>query len=90
MGTQASAYHFSFCSWPGFYRRMRFVQYYFGLPLAMVVLCITFVPIFSSLKVFTPYEFLEHVLTVKQEHSLLLYSCSQEGFQQVSVFMHLL
>lgn len=38
---------------------MRFVQFYFGLPLAMVVLSITFVPIFHRLKVFTAYEFLE-------------------------------
>jgi Na+/proline symporter len=39
---------------------MRFVQYYFGLPFAMIVLCITFVPIFHKLKVYTAYEFLEH------------------------------
>ena len=38
---------------------MRFVQYYFGLPLAMVVLCVTFVPVFHKLKLFTSYEFLE-------------------------------
>ena len=59
MGTQASA--ITFLSAPGqaFTDGMRFVQYYFGLPLAMVVLCITFVPAFSKLKVFTPYEFLE-------------------------------
>ena len=59
MGTQASAV--TFLSGPGqaYTDGMRFVQYYFGLPLAMVVLCITFVPIFSRLKVFTAYEFLE-------------------------------
>jgi uncharacterized sodium:solute symporter family permease YidK len=39
---------------------MRFVQYYFGLPIAMVVICIFFVPIFSKLKVYTAYEFLEN------------------------------
>jgi Na+/proline symporter len=38
---------------------MRFVQYYFGIPLAMVVICIFFVPIFRKLKVYTAYEFLE-------------------------------
>src|SRR5436189_6228232 len=38
---------------------MRFVQYYFGLPLAMIVISIFFVPIFHRLKVFTAYEFLE-------------------------------
>ncbi|MCB9251190.1 MAG: sodium:solute symporter [Flavobacteriales bacterium] len=59
MGTQASA--ITFLSAPGqaYTDGMRFVQYYFGLPLAMVVLCITFVPIFHKLKVFTAYEFLE-------------------------------
>ncbi|MFP5041971.1 sodium:solute symporter [Parasediminibacterium sp. JCM 36343] len=59
MGTQASA--ITFLSAPGqaFTDGMRFVQYYFGLPLAMVVLCISFVPLFNKLKVFTAYEFLE-------------------------------
>jgi len=59
MGTQASA--ITFLSAPGqaYTDGMRFVQYYFGLPLAMVVLCITFVPIFHKLKVYTAYEFLE-------------------------------
>jgi Na+/proline symporter len=38
---------------------MRFVQYYFGLPLAMIVLCVTFVPIFHRLNIYTAYEFLE-------------------------------
>ena len=59
MGTQASA--ITFLSGPGqaFADGMRFVQYYFGLPLAMVVICITFVPIFNGLKVYTAYEFLE-------------------------------
>ncbi len=60
MGTQASA--ITFLSAPGqaYTDGMRFVQYYFGLPLAMIVLCITFVPIYHKLKVFTAYEFLEH------------------------------
>ena len=59
MGTQASAV--TFLSGPGqaYADGMRFVQYYFGLPLAMVVICITFVPIFNKLKVYTAYEFLE-------------------------------
>ncbi|KAA0988884.1 sodium:solute symporter [Dyadobacter aurulentus] len=59
MATQASA--ITFLSAPGqaYTDGMRFVQFYFGLPLAMVVLCITFVPKFSKLKVFTAYEFLE-------------------------------
>jgi len=59
MATQASA--ITFLSAPGqaYTDGMRFVQFYFGLPLAMVVLCITFVPKFGQLKIFTAYEFLE-------------------------------
>ena len=59
MGTQASA--ITFLSAPGqaFTDGMRFVQYYFGLPIAMVVVSITFVPLFSRLKVYTAYEYLE-------------------------------
>jgi len=59
MATQASA--ITFLSAPGqaFTDGMRFVQFYFGLPLAMVVLAVTFVPIFHRLKVFTAYEYLE-------------------------------
>lgn len=60
MGTQASAV--TFLSVPGqsYVDGMRFVQFYFGLPFAMIVLCITFVPIFHRMKVYTAYEFLEH------------------------------
>jgi len=59
MATQASA--ITFLSAPGlaYSSGMSFVQFYFGLPLAMIVLCITFVPIFHRLKVYTAYEFLE-------------------------------
>ncbi|HEX8356459.1 MAG TPA: sodium:solute symporter, partial [Segetibacter sp.] len=59
MGTQASAVTFLSAPGQAYTDGMRFLQNYFGLPLAMVVLCITFVPLFSSLKVFTAYEFLE-------------------------------
>ena len=53
MGTQASAV--TFLSVPGqsYIDGMRFVQYNFGLPLAMVLLCITFVPLFQRLKIYT-------------------------------------
>src|SRR3982750_39692 len=59
MGTQASA--ITFLSAPGqaYTDGMRFVQYYFGIPLAMVMICIFFVPIFCKLKVYTAYEYLE-------------------------------
>src|SRR5678810_248039 len=65
MGTQASA--ITFLSAPGqaYTDGMRFVQYYFGLPLAMVVVCITFVPIFRKLKIYTAYEFLEQRFDLK-------------------------
>lgn len=59
MATQASA--ITFLSAPGqaYTDGMRFVQYYFGLPIAMVVICITFIPIFRKLNVYTAYEYLE-------------------------------
>src|ERR671916_840984 len=65
MGTQASA--ITFLSGPGqaYADGMRFIQYYFGLPLAMVVICITFVPLFNKLKVLTAYEFLEKRFDIK-------------------------
>ncbi|MFT3747698.1 MAG: sodium:solute symporter [Agriterribacter sp.] len=65
MGTQASA--ITFLSAPGqaYTDGMRFVQYYFGLPLAMIVLCITFVPIFHKTRLYTAYEFLEKRFDVK-------------------------
>ena len=59
MATQASAITFLSTPGQGFTDGMRFVQFYFGLPLAMVVLSVTFVPIFHKLRVFTAYEYLE-------------------------------
>src|ERR1700748_456368 len=65
MATQASA--ITFLSAPGqaYSDGMRFVQVYLGLPLAMIVLCITFVPIFHRLKVYTAYEFLDQRFDLK-------------------------
>lgn len=59
MATQASA--ITFLSTPGqaYTDGMRFIQFYLGLPVAMVVLCVTAVPLFHRLKVFTAYEYLE-------------------------------
>ncbi len=59
MATQASAITFLSAPGQGYSDGLRFVQFYFGLPLAMVVLCITFIPIFNKLNVYTAYEFLE-------------------------------
>jgi solute:Na+ symporter, SSS family len=65
MATQASA--ITFLSTPGqaYQDGMGFVQFYFGLPIAMVVICITFIPIYSKLKVFTAYEYLEQRFDLK-------------------------
>ena len=59
MATQASA--ITFLSTPGqaYSDGMRFIQFYFGLPIAMIILSITFLPIFYILKVYTAYEYLE-------------------------------
>ena len=59
MATQASA--ITFLSTPGqaYTDGMRFIQFYFGLPIAMIILSVTFLPIFYKLKVYTAYEFLE-------------------------------
>ncbi|MBU2940590.1 sodium:solute symporter [Lacinutrix sp. C3R15] len=59
MATQASA--ITFLSTPGqaFNDGMGFVQFYFGLPIAMVVICMVFIPLYHKLKVYTAYEFLE-------------------------------
>lgn len=60
IGTQASAVTFLSAPGQAYTKGMNFVQYYFGLPLAMIVVCIFFVPIFSRLKVYTAYEYLEN------------------------------
>jgi len=65
MATQASA--ITFLSTPGqaYSDGMRFVQFYFGLPIAMVILCIVAIPIYHKLKVFTAYQYLENRFDLK-------------------------
>ena len=65
MATQASA--ITFLSTPGqaFHDGMGFVQFYFGLPLAMIVICAVFIPIYHKLKVYTAYELLENRFDLK-------------------------
>jgi len=65
MATQASAITFLSTPGQGFADGLRFVQFYFGLPLAMVVLCVTAIPIYHRLKVFTAYEYLERRFDAK-------------------------
>ncbi|WP_010522476.1 sodium:solute symporter [Aquimarina agarivorans] len=59
MATQASA--ITFLSTPGqaYFSGMGFVQFYFGLPLAIVIICLIFIPLYKKLKVYTAYEYLE-------------------------------
>src|SRR5262249_19383394 len=59
MATQASAVTFMATPGQGYVGGLSFVQFYFGLPLAMVVLCATLVPVFQRLRVSTAYEYLE-------------------------------
>ena len=59
MATQASAVTFMATPGQGYVGGLSFVQFYFGLPLAMVVLCATLVPLYQRLRVRTAYEFLE-------------------------------
>lgn len=79
MATQASA--ITFLSTPGqaYHDGMGFVQFYFGLPLAMVVICITFIPIYHKLKVYTAYEYLEQRFDVKTRSLAALIFLVQRG-----------
>jgi SSS family solute:Na+ symporter len=65
MATQASA--ITFLSTPGqaYHDGMGFVQFYFGLPIAMVIICVTFIPIYHKYKVYTAYEYLEKRFDLK-------------------------
>jgi SSS family transporter len=65
MATQASAITFTSTPGQAYADGMRFVQYYFGLPIAMVILSVTAVPLFHKLSVYTAYEYLEHRFDLK-------------------------
>ena len=79
MATQASA--ITFLSTPGqaYSDGMRFIQFYFGLPIAMIILSVTFVPIFYRLKVFTAYEYLETRFDLKTRTLAALLFLIQRG-----------
>ncbi len=79
MATQASA--ITFLSTPGqaYHDGMGFVQFYFGLPLAMVVICFTFIPIYHRLKVYTAYEYLEQRFDLKTRSFAAILFLVQRG-----------
>ncbi len=79
MATQASA--ITFMSTPGqaFDDGMRFVQFYFGLPIAMVIICVVFLPRYYKLKVYTAYEFLESRFDQKTRTLASLLFLTQRG-----------
>jgi Na+/proline symporter len=72
MATQASD---NLLSTPGqaYHDGMGFVQFYFGLPLAMVVICLTFIPIYHKYKVYTAYEYLEKRFDLKTRSLAILF-----------------
>ena len=65
MATQASAITFLSTTGQAFSDGMGFVQFYFGLPIAMVIICMVFIPLYHKLKVYTAYEFLENRFDLK-------------------------
>ena len=79
MATQASA--ITFLSTPGqaYDDGMRFAQFYFGLPLAMVILCVFVLPIYYRLKVYTAYEYLESRFDLKTRTLTALLFLIQRG-----------
>ena len=79
MATQASA--ITFLSTPGqaFHSGMGFVQFYFGLPIAMVIICLVFIPIYHKLKVYTAYEFLEGRFDLKTRSLAAILFLIQRG-----------
>jgi Na+/proline symporter len=79
LATQASAITFISTTGQGFVDGMRFVQFYFGLPIAMVLLSATAVPIFHRAKVFTAYEYLENRFDAKTRALVGLIFLIQRG-----------
>ena len=79
MATQASA--ITFLSTPGqaYEDGMRFIQFYFGLPVAMIIISVSFVPIYYKLKVYTAYEYLENRFDLKTRTLTALLFIVQRG-----------
>ncbi len=79
LATQASAITFISTTGQGFVDGMRFVQFYFGLPVAMVILSATAVPIFHRAKVYTAYEYLEQRFDAKTRALVSIVFLLQRG-----------
>lgn len=79
MATQASA--ITFLSTPGqaYHDGMGFLQFYFGLPIAMVIICLTFIPLYHKYKVFTAYEYLEKRFDLKTRSLAAILFLVQRG-----------
>ncbi|MBJ7879995.1 sodium:solute symporter [Gelidibacter salicanalis] len=79
MATQASA--ITFLSTPGqaFHDGMGFVQFYFGLPIAMIIICLVFIPLYYRLQVYTAYEFLENRFDLKTRSLTAILFLVQRG-----------
>jgi len=79
MATQASA--ITFLSTPGqaYHDGMGFIQFYFGLPIAMVVICLVFIPIYHKYKIFTAYEYLEQRFDLKTRSLAAILFLIQRG-----------
>ena len=79
LATQASAITFISTTGQGFVDGMRFVQFYLGLPIAMVILCATAVPIFHRARVYTAYEYLERRFDAKTRALVSIVFLVQRG-----------
>jgi len=79
MATQASAITFLSTTGQAYADGMGFVQFYFGLPIAMVIICMVFIPLYHRLKVYTAYEFLENRFDLKTRSLTAILFLIQRG-----------
>ncbi len=79
MATQASAITFLSTTGQAYSDGMGFVQFYFGLPIAMVIICVVFIPLYHRLKVYTAYEFLENRFDLKTRSLTAILFLIQRG-----------
>jgi SSS family solute:Na+ symporter len=79
MATQASAITFLSTTGQAFSDGMGFVQFYFGVPIAMVIICMVFIPLYHKLRVYTAYEFLENRFDLKTRSLTAILFLIQRG-----------